>query len=183
MKTATLAEKLGTTPRTSLLLQKAQMVGLTDADALERLAVARGCWHYRQPEMPDPPRVDESQFGNEELAIALLSPSHPYSPHTIRLGAAMLGAVGNSAAKLISLATAEGCEIVVRYIAKSGLQFEADNPLWHELLEKLPETPEPEDGVFPHPTRFVSMTGFTRAGPGKVTVWIRPRADLALVHG
>jgi hypothetical protein len=183
MNTPTLAEKLGTTAHTSALRHKAQRLGLANVAALEWLAVARGCWHYRQPEMPDPPDVAESQFSNEELAIALLSPSQPYSPHTIRLGAAMLGAAGNGAERLAGLAKAEGCEIAVRYIAKAGLQFEPDNPLWHELLEKLPETREPEDGVLPHATRFVSMTGFTRAGPGKVTVWIRPRADLALAHG
>jgi len=133
--------------------------------------------------MPDPPSVDESQFSNEELAIALLSPTHPYSPHTIRLGAAMLGAEANSTAMLTSLAMVERCEMVVRYIAKAGLQFEPDSPFWHQLLENLPETREPEEGVLPHPTRFVSMTGFTRVGPGIVTVWIRPRADLAFAHG
>jgi len=183
MKTPTLAEKLGTTARTSPLLQKAQRLGLLDAIALEGLAVARGCWHYRQPEAPRPPSVDESQFTNEELAIALLSPNQPYSPHTIRLGAAMLGAVGNDPAKLTRLAQSEGSEIVVRYIARAGLQFEPDNLLWRALFEKLPDTREPEDGIFPHATRFVSMTGFTRNGPGKLTVWIRPRADLALAHG
>lgn len=179
----TLAEKIGMSAPSSVLLKKAARLGLSDPAALEGLAVARGCWHYRQPEMPDPPSVDESQFSNEELAIMLLSPIQPYSPHTIRLGAAMLGAAGNRVERLFNLSKAEGCEMVVRYIAKAGLQFEPGNPLWHDLLDKLPETREPEDGVLPHPTRFVSMTGFTRAGPGKVTVWIRPRADLALVHG
>ena len=183
MKTPTLAEKIGTTTPPSALLKQAARLGLSNASALEQLAVARGCWHYRQPEMPDPPRVDESLFTNEELAIALLSPSHPYSPHTIRVGAAMLGAVDNSSERLATLAEAEGCEMVVRYIARVALHFEPDNHFWHELIGKLPETREPEDGVLPHPTRFVSMTGFTRAGPGKITVWIRPRADLALAHG
>jgi hypothetical protein len=183
MKTPTLAEKLGMTARTSPLLQKAERLGLANATSLEWLAVARGCWHYRQPEAPGSPSVDETQFTNEELAITLLSPNQPYSPHTIRLGAAMLGAVGNDPEKLTRLAQSEGSEIAVRYISKAGLQFEPDNPLWRALLERLPEVREPEDGIFPHPTRFVSMTGFTRNGPGKVTVWIRPRADLAFAHG
>src|SRR5437879_4851942 len=118
MNRTTLAEKLGMSPQTSVLLQKATGLGLSDASALELLAVSRGCWHYRQPEMPDPLTVEESRFTNEELAIALLSPSQPYSPHTIRLGAAMLGAAGNRAETLISLAKTEGCETLVRYIAK-----------------------------------------------------------------
>jgi hypothetical protein len=183
MNRTTLAEKLGMPPRTSVLLQKAKGLGLSDVSALELLAVSRGCWHYRQPEMPDPLTVEETQFTNEELAIALLSPSQPYSPHTIRLGAAMLGAAVNRAETLLSLAKAEGCEIAVRYIANAGLQFEPNNSLWHELLAKLSQTPDPEEGIFPHPTRFVSSTGFTRAGRGNVTIWIRPRADLALADG
>jgi hypothetical protein len=181
--TLTLAEKLGRKPQVSLLLQKAKALGLPDAEALELLAVARGCWHYRRPEMPEPAKVGDSQFTNEELAIALLSPNLPYSPHTIRLGAAMLGAAGNREKELVNLAKAEGCEAIVSYIAKAGLRFEPNNPLWKDLLAELPQTAEPEDGILPHPTRFVSMTGFTRSGPGKVTVWIRPRADLVLING
>jgi hypothetical protein len=183
MKTPTLAEELGTMARNSPLLQKARRPGFASATALKSLPVARGCWHYRPPGVLDPPSVDESQFSNEELAIALLSPSQPYSPPTIRLGAAMLGAVGNDPEKLIRLAKSEGSEIMVRYIAKAGRQFEPENSLWRDLLEELPETREPEDGIFPHPTRCVSMTGFTRSGPGKVTFWIHPRADLALTRG
>lgn len=183
MKTPTLAEKLGTTPHISPLLPKAQRLGLVSATELEWLAVARGCWHYRQAEMPELPDVDEAHFSNEELAIALLSPNHPYSPHTIRVGAAMLGAVGNDPDKLVRLVEAEGCGMVVRYIAKAGLKFEPENLFWLKLLASLPENGDLAAGILPHPTRFVSMTGFTRAGPGNVTVWIRPRSDLALAHG
>ena len=72
MNTLTLAEKLGAAARSSPLLQKAERLGLTNAAALESLAVARGCWHYRQPEMPASPPVAVSQFSNEELALSLL---------------------------------------------------------------------------------------------------------------
>jgi hypothetical protein len=129
------------------------------------------------------PSVSESLLSNEELAIALLSASQPYSPHTIRVGAAMLGAEGNDRATLAGLAHSEGCETAVRYIAQSGRQFEPENPFWQDLLERVPCGEEPGDGIFPHPTRFVSMTGITRAGVGRVVVWIRPRADLATAHG
>ncbi len=133
--------------------------------------------------MPESPVVEESLFSNEELAIALLSPNLPYSPHTIRLGAAMLGADGNDLGTLVTLAKAEGCEMAVRYVARAGRQFEPDNGLWSQLLGKVAISPEPPSGVFPHPTRFVSMTGITRAGVGRVVVWVRPRAELALAHG
>ena len=84
---------------------------------------------------------------------------------------------------LVTLAKAEGCEMAVRYVARAGRQFEPDNGLWSQLLGKVAISPEPPSGVFPHPTRFVSMTGITRAGVGRVVVWVRPRAELALAHG
>ena len=121
----------------SRLLDKARCLGLREPADLEWLAVARGCWHYRQPEMPESVRVDESLFSNEELAIALLSPNQLYSPHTIRLGAAMLGAPGNSPLIIAELALGEGAGIPVRYIAKAAAQFEPENPFWDELLQKL----------------------------------------------
>jgi hypothetical protein len=183
MNTPTLGDKLGLPPRASPLLRKAAGLGLPDAAKLEALAVARGCWHYRHPQLATVPTVSESHLSNEELAIALLSSSQPYSPHTIRVGAAMLGAQGNDPATLAGLARTEGCEAAVCYIAQSALKFEPDNPFWHDLLERVPCGQEPADGIFPHPTRFVSMTGITRAGVGRVVVWIRPRTDLATAHG
>ena len=179
----TLADKLGIEARTSPLLEKSRALGLASSAELEGLAVARGCWHYRSPDLIPAPEVSESDFTNEELAVALLSPMQPYSPHTIRLGAAMLGAAGNEAAKLVQLILAEGCLAPARYIASAALRFEPDNPFWHQLLDRLPETPPVAEGVMPHPTRFVSMAGMTRGGLRPVTVWIRPRPDLALAHG
>ncbi|MBI5384705.1 MAG: hypothetical protein HZA90_08440 [Verrucomicrobia bacterium] len=179
----TLAEKIGAPAKPSLLLEKAARLGLGNAGMLEALAVARGCWHYQHPEMAEPPKLSEAQFTNEELAIALLSPSLPYSPHTIRVGAAMLGAEGNGAESLAELAASEGCEMVVRYIAEAASEFEPEHRFWTELLRRLHDTSEPAEGILPHPTRFVSMTGITRAGRGRVTNWIRPRPELAAAHG
>lgn len=179
----TLAEKLGIEAGPSLLSEKADSLGLTPVCRLEELAVSRGCWHYHQPHMPAALPMDETLFSNEELAVALLSPSQPYSPNTIRLGAAMLGAKGNDPVRIASLARAESADISVRYVANAGLRFEPDLPLWKALVREFSSTADPPPGVFPHPTRFVSMTGFTRAGAGRVAVWIRPRPDLALTHG
>lgn len=183
VKNPTLAEKLGTPMRESTLLQKAERLGLHAPEVLESLGVARGCWHYRSPDLIPAPDVSESEFSNAELAVALLSPSLPYSPHTIRVGAAMLGATGNDVTKLAQLVLAEGCVAAVRYIASAALRFEPDNFFWRQLLDRLPETPPIQEGVMPHPTRFVSMAGMTRAGSRPVTIWIRPRPDLALSHG
>ncbi len=183
MKKPAFAEKLGATPHDSLLLQKAKRLGLPSPQLLEGLAVARGCWHYRSPDLAPAPHIPEVDFSNEELAVALLSPCLPYSPHTIRLGAAMLGATGNEVATIASLAVDERCVAPVRYIAEAALRYEPANPFWNQLLDHLPAAPAPKAGVMPHPTRFVSMTGMTRAGMHPVTIWIRPRADLALAHG
>lgn len=174
MNTPTLGDKLGLSPRVSPLLRKAAALGLPDAEALEALAVARGCGHYWYPQILVSPDVAESLFSNEELAIALLSPGLPYSPRSIRLGASMLGAEGNRIDTLASLGRDEGCELAIRYIAQSAIEFEPNNAFWPELLGQVPATGEAPDGVFPHPTRFVSMTGITRAGVGRVAVWLRP---------
>jgi hypothetical protein len=179
MKTTTLAEKLGMPPGISPLFEKTQRLGLRSSELLESLAVARGCWHYRHPDLVPAPQVSESDFSNEELAVALLSPSLPYSAHTIRLGAAMLGATGNEVEVLSRLAVAERSIAPVRYIAGAALRFEPDNPFWRQLLERLPMVSLPEDGVMPHPTRFVSMTGMTRGGLRPPPIWLRPRPDLA----
>ena len=183
MKTPTLAEKLGDAPHDSPLLAKAARLGLGSVEMLEGLAVARGCWHYRNPDLLSTPEISESDFSNEELAIALLSPRLPYSPHTIRLGAAMLGATGNSILLLARLAVAERCVAPICYVARAGLQFEPNNIFWRELLDHLPKSSPVKEGVMPHPTRFVSMTGMTREGVRPLTIWIRPRPDLALTHG
>ncbi|MGA2864993.1 MAG: hypothetical protein ABSF95_10970 [Verrucomicrobiota bacterium] len=183
MKTPTLAEKLGTTPHISPLLQKAKRLGLRSPELLESLGVARGCRHFWSPDLASAPEVSESDLSNEELAVALLSPSLPYSPHTIRVGAAMLGAAGADTALLARLAVAERCAAQVRYVASAALQFEPDNPFWRQLLNALPQTPPVKDGVMPHPTRFVSMTGMTRLGMRSVAIWNRPHPDLALPRG
>ena len=128
VKTPTLAEKLGIKPRASPLLLKAKRLGLGSAALLESLGVARGCWHYRGPDLATPPEISETDFSNEELAIALLSPGLPYSPHTIRVGAAMLGATGNDPEMVSRLAVVEQTVGPVRYIATSALRFEPANP-------------------------------------------------------
>ncbi len=169
----TLAEKLGTTTHLSPLLMKARRLGLS-ARELEQLAVERGCTHYSgNGESPSPP-VSASAFSNEELAVALLNPALAYDPHSIRCGAAMLSAPGNRPLRLARLLRMERAEQPARQIAEAGRRYEPDNPFWVDLLDALPASPVPKSGVLPHPTRYITMTGFTRSGPGLVTHWVRP---------
>jgi hypothetical protein len=175
MSIPTLAAMLGTTTHLSPLLMKARRLGLPDAAALESLAVARGCSHYRHPDLASIPDVPPSQLSDAELAIALLSPCLPYSSHTIRVGAAMLGSLENTPDVVARLAVMERCVAAVRYIADAGQRYEPQNPFWTELLSLLPGGAPAKQGVFPDPTRFVAMTGFTRNGPETVVEWQRPR--------
>jgi hypothetical protein len=116
---------------------------------------------------------------NEELAIALLSPSAPYSQQRLRMGAAMMAADGNSPESLARLALRERCGTVVRHIAKCGHDVEPDNPFWKCLLERVPaESTTYRTDALPHPTRFVAMTGLTRNGAGNFKQWIRPRTPI-----
>ncbi|HAB15353.1 MAG TPA: hypothetical protein PLX89_00590 [Verrucomicrobiota bacterium] len=173
MHVPTLAEKLGTTAHLSPLLQKARRLGFGPRE-LEILAVQRGCSHYSTGDEPSIPLTDETTFPNEELAVALLCPALRYDPHTIRCGAAMLSAPGNRPKRLARLLRMERAVQPGRQIAEAGHHFEPENPFWNQLLDALPPSPSPIPGVLPHPTRYVSMTGFTRNGPGLWTRWIRP---------
>jgi hypothetical protein len=172
----TLAVKLGQTVHFSPLLRKIRGLGLSIPKDLWTLAVQRGCRHYWQGDEPEAELVSQSTLTNEELAIALLNAAGDYSPHSIRCGAAMLGALGNDPAQLAKLAVWERSVTVVRFVAECGLKFEPHNPFWTELLDRLPKGPRPKEGVLPHPTRFVAMSGYER-GIGKkiTTVWQRPR--------
>ena len=174
MQTPTLAEKLGTTPHPSAVLEKASRFGL-DAERLEHLAIQRGCDYYHAGDPLAPLDVSTEQFSNEELAIALLNPALRYHPQTIRLGAAMLGADGNDVKEIARLAQAEHCEQIVRYVAEAGRRFEPDNDFRTALLALLPTGPAPSSSAMPHPTRFIEMTGIIRGKVGLFTRWIRPR--------
>lgn len=180
MKPPTLAAKLGTTTYLSPLLHKARRLGL-DAAELERLAIERGCDYYAGGELSALVPVSIEQFSNAELAIALLNPALRYDPQTLRLGAAMLSAEGNTPEQVARLAMMERCESVVRYIAEAGQKYEPENAFWHRLMELLPPVTSPRAGVLPHPTRFVAMTGFTHRGSETVVEWIRPTP--AASHG
>jgi hypothetical protein len=135
--TETLAKKLGTTVHFSSLLRKIRKLGLSMPKDLWTLAVQRGCRHYRQGDEPEGELVPQTVLPNEELAIALLNCAGSYSPHSIRCGAAMLGAIGNDPGLVAKLAIWERSESVVRFVAECGRKFEPQNPYWVNLLERL----------------------------------------------
>src|SRR5207253_2289443 len=120
--------------------------------------------YYHEGEPLPPATVNQEQFSDEELAIALLNPALRYHPQTLRIGAAMLGSERNEPEKIACLAKYERCESVVRYVAEAGRRFEPHNEFWQRVLTLIPESPKPKSSVVPHPTRFVAMTGITRRG-------------------
>lgn len=178
--TDTLARRLGTTTHVSGLLRKARQLGLMLPRDLRTLAVQRGCRHYAQCDEPVTDLASESEFTNEELAIALLDVALPYDPESIRCGAAMLSAAGSRPERLAALARQERSELPVRYVAEAGQRYESANPFWRELLQRLPGTTVIKPGLLPHPTRFVAMTGFTPRGRELVVEWLRPATRKAL---
>ena len=176
----TLAKRLGTTVHFSPLMRKARSLGLSTPEDLWTLAVQRGCRHYWQGNESTTERVSVAEFSNEELSIALLNPSAPYSPHSIRCGAAMLGATDNDPALIAQLAIRERSQAVVRFVAECGHKFEPENVCWSQLLNLLPDCQPPKPGVMPHPTRFVSMSGYERGVGKKITTrWQRPQTVAA----
>lgn len=180
LSTETLAKKLGRSVHLSPLLRKVRRLGLSVPKDLWTLCVQRGCRHYWQGDEPEGELVPETALTNEELAVALLNCAGDYSPHSIRCGAAMLGAIGNDPAVVARLAIWERSEDVVRYVAECGLRFEPYNTYWVDLLARLPECDRPKGGVMPHPTRFVAMNGYERGVGKKVTTeWQRPQQGVA----
>lgn len=138
---------------------------------LQRLAVARGCKYYVVEDGPLPPA--NLRFTNEELAVALLSPSLPPEPQDIRIAAAVLSSPDVDAPALAALAEAEGCAGLVRYIAECGQKYEPALTFWRELVARL-QAAEIPSFPLPHPTRFIEMTGMIRGQTGFFTHWIRP---------
>ena len=163
-------------------MHKAKRLGMRAPEDLEHMAIARGLRYFgRVPQTTNDPRNESAvstprpeHFSNEELAIALMSPTLPYSLNRLRMAAAMLGANGISAEKILRLARLERCEIIVRHIAECASHVEPAHPLWQTLLHCLPAPPPLAPDILPHPSRFVAMSGLDRTGRNPHTQWIRP---------
>ena len=162
---------------------KAKRLGYTSPEDLERLAVLRELRYYdllgdSVANSTEATKLSEISFDrtftNEELAVALLSPAIPYSMQRLRMSAAIMAADGNDPKAVARLAKWERSESIVRHIASCGHQVEPDHPFWSQLLEDLPESPPHPNDTLPHRSRFVAMTGITRAGKKPLMQWIRP---------
>jgi len=162
----------------SPLLDKVRGMGLSLPLDLERLAVLRGCGYYGRDFGPGLPPLGEVAISNEELAIALVAPTlRPGAPE-IRLAAALLGGQEIRPDEVAALAIQENCVEVVRHITLCGRRFEPENSSWRILLDQLPEV-KIDANKWPHPTRFIEMTGIDRGKVGVFTRWIRPRLPVA----
>jgi hypothetical protein len=177
----TLAKRLGINAHISPLLQKAKRLGICQPSDFEEIAIARGLRYYGRPserlnvcESRQIDDLNEADFSNEELAIALMSPALPYSLNRLRMAGAVLGMPNLSLEKILILARMERCESTVRYIAELAHEVEPNQHFWQSLIANLPPVvPTPPD-VLPHPSRFVAMSGYDRTGRVMQRQWIRP---------
>lgn len=167
-----LARRMGTTAHISPLLQKARRFRLNSPDDLELLALARGLRYFGKPDKAQ--EISAESFSNEELLIALISPSAPYSLNRIRMAGALLAANDISLEKIIHLSRQERCEAIIRHIAHCATMIEPENPFWNKLLKAMPDKQTVPVDVLPHVTRFTAMTGITRDGINQKSQWIRP---------
>lgn len=167
-----LARRMGMTAHISPLLQKARRLSLNSPNDLEAVALARGLRYFGKSDRIQ--EISTELFSNEELAIALMSPSATYSLNRIRMAGALLAANDISLEKIIHLARQERCEVIVRHIALCAIMIEPENPFWKKLLKAIPESHAVPVDVLPHVTRFTAMTGVTREGKGQKSQWIRP---------
>ncbi len=87
----TVAKQLGQAPHLSPLLRRLRKMGLAEPEDLRRLAVARGCTHYRRPDDINP-LVDpgSAQVSNLELAIAMVTAAQSFDPVLVRCAAQLL---------------------------------------------------------------------------------------------
>jgi hypothetical protein len=173
-----IAHTFGCTAHLSSLLRKVRSLGFTQADALLRLAAARGCHHYSPPDTFDDDIVDPgcAVLSNEELGIAMISASQEHDPRLIRCAAQLLSGIDISAAKLARLARMERCEPLLSYIARNAVKWDSvRHDFWSDLLEHLPATECVSSDLWPHPSRFLIQAGYQRGGGVLDPVWLRPR--------
>lgn len=181
-----LASKLSNIVHLSLLLRKLAKQGLDTPEKMAGCAVARGCSHYaNMPKWKDIQPLNLPEISDEELAIGLLSPCHPYEPLLIRIGSQLLSAPQSNPNTLARLATMERCLPILKYIARCGKETEPNNPFWTEILGNTPNSnhPQPEFAkTHIHISRFRTETGITNPFKPDLpkTVWLRPQITINL---
>ena len=168
---ATLAQELHETSHCSPLLRRAKLLGFATTEDFVRLAVARGCYHYGPgfPACQNDPGIDA--ISNEELVGLLLLGSNEFDSFAVRCAAQLISVC--DAEDLAFLARRERVARPLAYIAQAAVKYDTSNTeFWRNLLNLLGEQARVPDGVMPHWSRFVSQTGVTRGGQGKIT-WLK----------
>jgi hypothetical protein len=177
------AEQIGQTPHLSPLLRRLRKMGLTDPDDLRRVAVARGCWHYRQSDddlAKRPLDPNWEKISDLEIAMGMLSAAQRFDAVLVRCAAQLLSGEGVDLDAVVRLAVHERVVPVVRHIARAGVEEDlVGREKWQRLLSKLPAAPEVSEGRLPHHSRFISDSGLSRRD-GRLDrtphrVWLRPR--------
>ena len=180
----TVAEQVGQTPHLSPLLRRLRSLGLTEPEDLRRLAVVRGCKHYRRPGDDLRPPLDPGpeRVSDLELAMGMLTAAQGFDPVLVRCAAQLLGGDEMAVDAIVRLAVQERAVPVVRHIARAGAEMDSEGRgKWRRLLAVLPAMPEIPEGRLPHRTRFVSQSGLAKHN-GRLErtghwVWLRPRPD------
>ena len=161
----TIAEQLGQTPHPSPLLRRLRKQGLSNPEQLRRLAVVRGCAHYRNvDDRSDPTDPGQEVVSDGELAVAMVSGVQEFDPLLIRCAAQLLSGDSVPVELLARLAIQERAVPVVRHIAQAATELDAGHAArWQRLLALLPsDRTAPPEGRLPHRSRFALQTGVRR---------------------
>ena len=173
-----LARLLGLPSHHSALLRKLRAFGIDTPEKLIALAAQRGCHHY-QTGLTVPP-VPTDLCSNEELAVALLSPNHPYHPRLIRAGAQLLSGPDIRPERLVHEALKERCGEALWHIVRAALRVEPENPAWRYLAGliagRFKRLKPVKAGILPAEGRFCVETGFIGRRPANRIQrrWLRP---------
>jgi hypothetical protein len=163
----TLANKLGEPSHYSVLMRKARKLGLASPPDFVALGVARGCRHYRSIFPERDPSPCSAELSDAELVALLLHGSNEFEPYAIRCAAQLAGRC--DPAELVRLAERERVSRPLAYIARAGIVHDpAHREFWTQIVEALGQQRAVPEGALPHWSRFVSQTGVTREGPGRV---------------
>jgi hypothetical protein len=151
----TLANRLGGTLHRSPLRHRLRrlMTQHADADAecledwLVDLANSRGATVVPRTRQEESPKgISANLVSNEELVVALLQPHSLDRPQIIRLAAQLISREAVDLKRLLFLARAERCELVLGEVAKQALKVAPDHGLWGAIRAALP-TPTPRSPI------------------------------------
>jgi hypothetical protein len=173
----TLNKSLHQTSHLSLLMRKARRLGLADVEGLIRLAVKRGCHHFRNvfPSDEDIPEPGLEKLSQDELVVLLLHGNNRDEPMAIRCAAQLLKSKNICPHRVAFLAIQERCETPLKHIARHGVTHDPESlDFWNAILDALANRgTRPPEGILPHPDRFLISPGIQR-GVLRKPLWLSP---------